>query len=236
MTASRILAVIPARSGSKGLPGKNTLPIVQKPLIGWTIESALHCELIDRVVVSTDCREIAKISALHGAEVPFIRPAKLATDSTPGIDVVLHAIDHVPDFDIVVLLQPTSPLRTTDDITRSLERLIASEATSSVSVCLSKNHPNWMKRISKDGLLIPYEELAIAPSRQQLDCVYALNGAIYIARCDALRKSNSFHTARTLAYVMPPERSLDIDNAFDFRLCELILLDRLSTATAPENQ
>jgi CMP-N,N'-diacetyllegionaminic acid synthase len=236
MPKPSVIAVIPARKGSKGLAGKNILPIAGKPMIGWSIEAALQCKLVDRVVVSTDCHEIAAISLKFGAEVPFFRPADLAADLTPGVDVVLHAINEIPNFDIVVLLQPTSPLRTAVDITQALQAFIDSDAASGVSVCLSKVHPNWMKRISEDGMVIPYERSAIIPNRQQLESVYSLNGAIYLARCDSLKQSRSFHTKSTLAYVMPPERSFDVDSAFDLSLCDLILRDRPITSSARENR
>jgi CMP-N,N'-diacetyllegionaminic acid synthase len=229
----KILALIPARGGSKGLPNKNILCTAGKPLIGWTIEAALRCDFIDRVVVSTDCDRIAAISSELGAEVPFLRPAPLSSDSAKGVDVVLHAVEKLPGYDVVIVLQPTSPLRTTRDIIDSLAIYASTAAQSCVSVCLSKSHPNWMKRIDSKGLLVPYENCDLVPNRQQLEPVYSLNGAIYISSIPHLLATQSFYSEKTAAYVMPPERSLDIDNAFDHRLCELLLLDR-SNAYAEE--
>ncbi len=229
LAKQKILAIIPARGGSKGLPRKNVLPTAGKPLIAWTIETALGCDAIDRVVVSTDSKEISSLAVQYGAEAPFVRPPELATDSAAGIDVILHAIQAVPEFDIVIVLQPTSPLRTKHDIADSLKAFCESEADSCVSVCLSKVHPNWLKRINPDQFLCPYEAGELIPNRQQLEPLYSLNGAIYISRCQSLVANRSFHAGLTLAYVMPPERSLDVDTAFDHRLCELILIDRANS-------
>ena len=223
----RVIAVIPARSGSKGLPNKNVLRTAGKPLICWTIEAALACELIDRVVVSTDCKTTAAISREIGAEVPFRRPSHLATDTARGVDVVVHAVEEVPGYDVVVVLQPTSPMRTASDIRKALELYADSQAESCVSVCVPKCHPSWMKRIDSSGFLVPYDNRGEVPNRQQLGTLYSLNGAIYISLIPNLCATRSLYGEKTAAFVMPQDRSLDIDNAFDHHLCELLLQERL---------
>src|SRR3989339_1726633 len=150
-----IIAIIPARAGSKGLPGKNIRLLLGKPLISWTIEHALSSKYIDKVIVSTDDRKIAEISRKCGAAVPFIRPAKLATDKAKGIDVILHAVRWFEKkrnkFDLIMLLQPTSPLRTAGDIEAAIELLFEKKAGAVVSVCETEHHPLWSNILPKDG-------------------------------------------------------------------------------------
>lgn len=220
----RILALIPARGGSKGLPGKNIRPLHGKPLIGWSIEAARASRHVSRVVVSSDDESILAAARAGGAETPFVRPESLARDDTPGIDVVLHALDVLPGFDWVVLLQPTSPLRTTGDIDAAIERCLESGAPACVSVCEAGASPWWMFSLDGDGRMRSFLPPEQRPARRQdLPTLYALNGAVYVARVDWLRQTRSFLTEETLAHVMPPERSVDIDTAFDFRLAECLL-------------
>ena len=154
-----ILGLIPARGGSKGLPRKNIKPLLGKPLIAWTIEQALASRYLDRVVVSTDNKEIAEISKKYGAEVPFMRPKELAEDNAKGIDVVLHAIDWLKEnnkrkqYDLMMLLQPTSPLRATEDIDKAIETLFLKEAKAIVSVCEVAHHPLWANTLPKNGCM-----------------------------------------------------------------------------------
>ena len=223
--SSRILAVIPARGGSKGIPRKNIKPFAGKPLIAWTIECALRSSVIDRVIVSTDDDEISEVALRHGATVPFLRPAELALDTTPGIDPVLHALDQLPEFNAVVLLQPTSPLRISADIdgTVALARQLRAPAT--VSVSPVKEHPNWMFRLTNEQRLDRYADELPAVQRQALSVLYALNGAVYFARSDWLRERRSFLSPQTAGYVMPPERALDLDSPLDWRLAEYLFLN-----------
>jgi N-acylneuraminate cytidylyltransferase/CMP-N,N'-diacetyllegionaminic acid synthase len=232
-----ILAIIPARGGSKGIPRKNLYPLAGKPLIAWTIETALKCKLLNRVIVSTEDPEIASISQKYGAEVPFLRPLELAGDETPGIAPLIHAItwlkdndDYIPD--LVLLLQPTSPLREVQDITKAITIFNYSRGESVVSVTLSQSHPHWMKQITDEGHLINFVGDIKSPSRRQdLSPVYSLNGAIYLIKHDLLLSSHSFFTGRTYGYVMPPERSLDIDTEWDMYIADLILKDRVKNDT-----
>lgn len=214
-----VLGLITARGGSKGLPRKNVLPLGGKPLIGWTIETALKSEVIGRLVLSSDDDEIMEAAKKWGCEVPFRRPAYLADDTASSMDVVLHALGQLPGYEYLVLLQPTSPLRTAADIDAAFELLKSTGAPSCVSVCEVEQSPYWMFRI-KDGGKVErlLSEEGSATRRQDLPPIYVLNGAIYIARIDWLKQSKNFLGEGCVAYVMPKERSLDIDNAADFEV------------------
>jgi N-acylneuraminate cytidylyltransferase len=214
-----VLGLITARGGSKGLPRKNVLTVSGKPLIGWTIEAAIKSEVIGRLVLSSDDDEIMKAAQELGCEVPFRRPAHLASDTASSMDVVLHALGQLPGYEYLVLLQPTSPLRTAADIDAAFKLLQSTGASSCVSLCEADQSPYWMFRLnsaSKVERLLPQE--TNATRRQDLPPVYVLNGAIYIAKVDWLRQSKSFLGDGCVAYVMPKERSLDIDNGEDFEL------------------
>ncbi len=217
--ARTVLALIPARGGSKGLPGKNILPVQGRPLLAWTVDAARGARCIDRVVLSSDDDAIITAALALGCEVPFRRPAPLASDTASSIDVVLHALDMLPGHDVVVLLQPTSPLRTSTDIESACERFAASGAPACVSVSISAQSPYWMFRLGDNQTLVPLiESPPGATRRQDLPPVYALNGAIYVADAVWLRQSRSFLSSDTVACVMPAERSIDIDTAADFEL------------------
>jgi CMP-N,N'-diacetyllegionaminic acid synthase len=216
-----VLAVITARGGSKGVPGKNVRPVYGRPLIAWTVRAATRAHTVDRVIVSTDDEGIAEASRAAGAEVPFARPAELATDTASSIDVILHALDAVPGFDLVVLLQPTSPLRNAADIDAAVERCVSADAPACVSVSLVEEHPQWMYRLGNDSRLAPVLPAdSRASRRQDLPAVYSLNGAVYVARVDWLRRERSFLSPATVGYVMPRERALDIDTESDFQTLE----------------
>lgn len=218
-------ALIPARGWSKGIPRKNIRLIAGKPLIAWTIEAARTASSVDTVVVSTEDAEIAEVARAWGAEVPFLRPAELSADQTPGINPVLHAIGMLPGYDTTILLQPTSPLRTAADIEGVLELAGRTGAPSVVSVCEPEDHPAWMYRIDEEGRLTALLPECPAVRRQDLPPVYSLNGAIYCARTDWLRERRSFIGPETLGYPMPNDRSVDIDGPLDWRLAELLLAD-----------
>jgi CMP-N,N'-diacetyllegionaminic acid synthase len=213
----RVLAVIPARGGSKGLPGKNIRPVDGRPLLAWTIEAAQRARTVDRVVLSSDDAAIMSVARSLGCDVPFRRPNDLATDVATSVDVVLHALDELPEFDTVLLLQPTSPLRLAADIDAAYERFETSGAETCVSVAPVEQHPFWMYFVGENHALNPVLSTPdVVTRRQELPPVFALNGAIYIADVAALRRSRSFITSHTVAYVMPLARSLDIDTAADF--------------------
>lgn len=219
MNPDKVFGLITARGGSKGLPRKNVLSAGGKPLVAWTVEAALAARSVGSVVLSTDDDEIMEAAKLAGCNVPFRRPRELSGDTARSIDVVLHAIDQLPDFEYVVLLQPTSPLRSSDDIDSAFALMLKSNAPSCVSVCEADQSPYWMYRVADDKKLqrlLP--EIDGITRRQDLPPIYVLNGAIYIARIDWLRANRSFVGEETVAYHMPKERSLDIDTAQDFEI------------------
>lgn len=232
MSERTVLALITARGGSKGIPGKNIAPLGGKPLIAWSIEAARRSRHVSRVVVSTDDEEIARVSRAWGAEVPFMRPRELALDHSPHIPVILHAVEWMelhgqcrPEY--VLLLQPTSPLRRSEDIDAAVELIRERGVDSVIGVGEAASHPYLAKRIREDGWM---EDFTPKPegylSRQSLPPAFAINGAIYLVRRDVLMERKALQTERSVVYVMPPERSLDIDTPWDLHLAELILRDR----------
>lgn len=223
----KTFGLIPARGGSKGIPRKNIKLIAGKPLIAWTIEAALRSALLDAVVVSTDDPEIAEVARRAGAQVPFMRPAELAQDQTPGLDPVLHALAQLPQYDAVLLLQPTSPLRTTEDIDACLRLAVQRRAPSVVSVSEPDMHPYWTYRLTEGQTLERLVAAAPVARRQDLPAVVAVNGALYFAEADWLRRSSGFVGAETLAYAMPRERSIDLDTPLDWKFAELLLKEQM---------
>ncbi|MFH2135435.1 MAG: acylneuraminate cytidylyltransferase family protein [Pseudomonadota bacterium] len=218
-----VLAIIPARGGSKGVPRKNIREVAGSPLIAWTIEEAKKSKYIDRLILSSDDEEIIEIAKSLGCEVPFVRPSELAQDETPGIAPVLHAIDNLLGYEIVVLLQATSPLRSVADIDGCLEFCIAKDVNACVSVTHAEESPYWMYTVGAEGSLHPL--LATDQQitrRQDLPQAYVLNGAVYVAHCDWLRKNKSFMAEETAGFVMPQERSLDIDTEMDLEYFKLL--------------
>ncbi|CAH1215781.1 CMP-N,N'-diacetyllegionaminic acid synthase [Paenibacillus allorhizoplanae] len=224
---SRVLGVITARGGSKGVPRKNVRNIAGKPLIGWTIEEAKKSQYLDNLILSSDDEEIISVAQSFECEVPFIRPSELALDGTLGIEPVLHAIDNVKGYDYVVLLQPTSPLRSAIDIDRCIEICIAEGYPSCVSVSESIKSPYWMYKLNVDGTLDPLLKIENRlATRQELPVSYVLNGAIYVAKIGWLKEQKSFLHKETGAYIMPQERSYDIDTAMDFEFVEFLMKKR----------
>lgn len=225
----KVLAIIPARGGSKSIPDKNIAILAGKPLIAWTIIEALKSRSLDRMIVSTDCCRIAEISREYGAEVPFVRPSEFAGDLTPGIAPIIHAVTwlrenegYQPDY--VMCLQPTSPLRTVEDIEATIEMIQQKDVDSVISMTTSDHHPYWMKAISQDGRIIDFlPKDTLITRRQDLPKVYAYNGAIYLVKYGVLLDLGTWHTDRAYAYLMPPERSIDIDSPWDLHLVDLIL-------------
>lgn len=219
-----LLAIIPARGGSKGIPRKNIKPLMGKPLIGWSIDAAKEASCVDRLIVSTEDEEIASVARGLGADVPFMRPAELAADDTPGIDPVLHAISQLPDCDWVLLLQPTSPLRSAEDIDGIWQFCQERGLPSAVSVCEVGKHPYWMYQCDAAQRLEPFVKgRPDVTRRQDLPTAYALNGALYLARTEWLLKQGSFIGPETLGYVMPPERSVDLDTPQDWCWVEFLI-------------
>lgn len=221
----RVLAVIPARGGSKGVPGKNILPVGGRPLIGWTIAAARESVHVDRAIVSTDDEEIMAVARDEGGETPYRRAPSLATDTATSVDVVLDALERVPGYDIVVLLQPTSPLRTAADIDAALRLMIDRQAPGCVSVCEATEHPWLMFRADGEGRLDSYCAPPQGSSlrRQDLPPAYMLNGAVYAVQTVRLVGTRRFFVpGETVPYVMPIEKSHDIDTWDDLRRVDKI--------------
>ncbi len=223
----KVLAVIPARGGSKRLPKKNILNLAGKPLIAWTIEEAKKSKYIDKLIVSTDSTEIAEISKKYGAEVPFIRPKELASDTASSIDVILHAINFFKNkgdtYEYIVLLQPTSPLRKVDDIDKAFE-MINKDTKAVVSVCETEHSPLWSNTLPNDLSMKDFIKPEIKNKRSQdLPKYYRLNGAVYISDVEYLLDNNGFIGDETKAFIMPQSRSVDIDSGIDLNLAEIII-------------
>lgn len=228
----RVLALVPARSGSKGLPGKNIRRLGGKPLLAWPIAAARAAHCVDRVLLSTDDAHYAQLGVEAGAEAPFLRPAALATDTSPSIDFMLHALDWLEaqgeSYDYLVLLEPTSPLTSGVDVDAALQRLHAQRDIADAIVgvhALTTSHPAFAVRVDARGLAQPYaaESFGALARRQDLEPLYALDGSLYVSDVEALRRERGFCHARTLAFPMPRHKSLEIDDLLDFTCIEAVL-------------
>ena len=227
---NKILAIIPARSGSKGLPGKNCKPLLGKPLVTWSIEAARLSPSIDSILLSTDDQKIAEVGEAEGARVPFMRPLDLSSDTASSIDVVMHALDFLEaageKYDIVVLLEPTSPQRDSNDIEQALKLLIKTGARAAVGVTQAEgSHPNFIYRMQDDLKLNPFIKKAESQHirRQDIEPLYFLEGSIYISFVDSLREHQSFYHQNTIGYEVPKWKSLEIDDLDDFIMVEALL-------------
>ena len=232
MDEHKILAIIPARGGSKGLIGKNIKPLNGKPLICHTIGEAFKSKHLLRVFVSTDASSIANISKNCGAKI-IDRPAELARDDSPTIDVILHVIDTLKDIsnqDIIILLQPTSPLRNSIDIDAALEKFMKTDCDSVISMCKVEHSPYWYFRYDGEKLKPLLGDEHLKMRRQELPDVYRPNGAIYITTIKNLYKNNGFYCDNIVPYIMPRERSIDIDAEIDFKLAELLIQEDTTNA------
>lgn len=225
----KILAIIPARGGSKTIPRKNVKNICGKPLIAWTIDHAIKCKYLDKIIVSTDDLQISEISKEFGAEVPFLRPNKIAEDDSPTIDAIIHTLNFLEkneyNPEIVVLLQPTSPLRTVQDIESALNLFFKYEKTCSSIVSVSEfDHSPYLSLKIEKGYLKPnFGEEYFNKRRQDIPQLYKPNGSIYISNNNNIRKFRGFFGNKIVPYVMPQERSVDIDTIIDFKLAEFML-------------
>lgn len=224
----KVLVYIPARSGSKGIKDKNIIEICNKPLIHYSIDAAKKSKYVDKVIVSTDSERYAKIAKDCGAEVPFIRPTELAQDNSVEIDSAIHTLDWInknlnEHFDIIIKLQPTSPLRTSEDIGKALELFIEKDADSVISVSESAISPFWMNTLPEDHSMKDFiSENTKITNRQQLPKYYQLNGSIFISTPEIIHK-RTWYGERSFAYVMPQERSIDIDNQLDLEFVRFII-------------
>ena len=227
----KILGLIPARGGSKGIPRKNITPLFGKPLIAWTIETAQKSQYIDRIVVSTEDAEIANIAAEFGSPVPFFRPGHLSRDATRIEDVIIHAIQWLDELDnyrpdYIFLLHVTSPMRRCEDIDRPIEILMNKEKQIDAVFGLSEvtEHPYGMKTIDKFGIINKYlDTKKYYYRRQDLPQVYIGTGAVYLCKTDIFKKENTMTPRRTFGYLMPKETLVDIDDEFDLIYAETLM-------------
>lgn len=225
-----MLAIIPARGGSKGLPGKNIKELCGKPLIQYTVEAAKNAAGIDRVIVTTDDKAIADSAAAAGAEIPFMRPDELASDTASAVDVYIHAVEYMmeqtgEEIDKFMVLLPTAPLRDSDDIDAAINQFNEQGASTLVSVKEAETPPTWYfamdenERIANAG----FGSTQVVANRQISNTYYVPNGAIYILDYKLLKEKRTYYCENTTAYVMSARKSVDIDNAFDFEMAEYMM-------------
>lgn len=224
ISEKRVVAVIPARGGSKRLPNKNILPLAGKPLIHWTIQAAKDSHYIDEIIVSTDCEKIQAVAEQAGVSIPSLRPLELASDTATTQSVLLYEIGKMEkSADILIVLQPTSPLRSGVDINCALEAFINRNATSVVSVTECEHSPLWSNTLGEDGNMNGFLNHVTRRS-QDLPTFYRLNGAIYIYDIkEYILNNGSKYDEMAYASIMPPNRSIDIDNQIDFELAEFFM-------------
>lgn len=224
----RILALLLARGGSKGVPRKNVRLLGASPLLEWSIRAAQKSRYVDHIVVSTDDTEIAAVARRAGADVPFLRPEALASDTASSIDAMVHAIEQVhhshPAFDLVVLLQPTSPFRTAEDVDAALELLFEKQAQAVVSVCETDHSPYLSNILPENGCMADFLKDEVKhKNRQEWPTFYRINGAVYVSYIDTFLTHHGFFSNETYAYCMPISRSLDIDSEWDFFVAQAIV-------------
>lgn len=220
------IAIIPARSGSKGLKDKNIRKLNGKPLMVYTIEAAEKSGLFEKIIVSTDSQKYAEIAIEAGAEVPFLRDEKNATDHASSWNVVEEVIGKLEKegllFDTFALLQPTSPLRDSEDIRRAYEFMIKSKAESVVSVCETEHSPLWCNVLPEDGCLLHFIKAGANECRQALDKYYRINGAIYISTLNSFFPNKNIYGSKSYAFIMDNLKSIDIDTEMDFAIAEFL--------------
>lgn len=226
-----ILAIIPARGGSKGVPKKNIKLLNGIPLLAYTLQEAKKSKYINRLVVSTDDEEIANVSRAFNAEVPYLRPKELSTDTSSTRDCVIHMINYLKEKenylpDYLCLLQCTSPLRTCEDIDGAIEKLLLTKFDGIISVCEAEVNPYWTNVFEEDKLKYFIEEGKNIIRRQDLPKIYRYNGAIYIIKTDIFLKKKTFESDNVTGYVMSAENSIDIDTITDFKIAEILMKER----------
>ncbi len=236
--SDRIFALITARGGSKGLVGKNIKPLLGKPLIGWTIEAAKNCKEIERVILSTDNLPIADCAAAMGCEVPFMRPDNLASDTASSADVVLHWLNFMQETEgklpkAFFMLQPTSPLRNSNDLSNAVAMYNTGKFDAVISVAEPAHNPRIYKTVDENGMMRDmFSDFDNShPTRQWLEQEfgkpYCPNGAIYLADTRQFLVHHKFYMEKCGAYIMPANRSVDIDTLFDFEIAEFIMQKQL---------
>lgn len=225
-----VLGLIPARGGSKGVPGKNIRLLCGKPLLQYTAEAALAAHLLSWVVLSTDSEEIAEVGESCGLEVPFLRPLELAEDHTPMLPVIQHAVHWIESqgerFDAVCLLQPTNPLRRPEDIDACIELLETTDADAVVTIIPvpAEHNPHWVYFQNGSGLLrLSTGEAAPIPRRQELPPAFHREGSVYVTRRDVLMEGNSLYGTRLAGYPIDADRSVNIDGPEDWARAETLI-------------
>ena len=226
--SKKTLAIIPARSGSKGVKDKNIKILNNKPLISYTIDTAKKCKFIDYVFVSTDSKKYADISKNFGANVPFLRSKKNSSDNSKSLDVIIEVLDNFKKqgmiFDIVILLQPTSPLRNVDDIVKSYNLFFEKKAKAVVSVNKINHPPHWSNTLPNDLSMTNFIDVKhVNKTRQGFSDYFSLNGAIFICKTSILESNLNIFKDGTFAYVMEKKNSIDIDSEFEFEIAELLI-------------
>ena len=225
----KILAIIPARSGSKGLLNKNIKILNKKPLIYWPIKAVKKSKYVDKAILSTDSKKIQKISLKYGIESPFLRPKKISLDKTPTFEVIKHAINFFSNqntfFDYVVLLEPTSPLTTSDDIDTAIEKLHKNKKKADSIVSVSENvnqHPDFNVKVKKNGMLAKFITKQVK-RRQDISKVFFFDGSLYISKTSSYLKNKTFFHNKTVAFVSPKWKSIEIDDIVDLICVEAIM-------------
>jgi CMP-N,N'-diacetyllegionaminic acid synthase len=228
----KVLALIPARGGSKGIKDKNIYNLSGKPLISYTIETALMSNYIDSVVVSTDSNKIRTVALQSGARVPFLRPKKLASDTAKTVNAVIHAVKILSDmgeiYDVLILLQTTQPLRNCADIDGALEIFIKNGYRSLASVCEVDAHPLLIRTMKTNNELVRMCNMSSTVRRQDMEKYYHVNGAIYINKISEINEDTSFND-NEVGFVMPKTRSIDIDEPIDLVIAEAMIDNSMST-------
>ncbi|WP_219017771.1 acylneuraminate cytidylyltransferase family protein [Shewanella algae] len=225
LDGKKVIAIIPARGGSKRLPRKNILPLGGKPLIGWTIEAAQNSAYVDDIFISTDDQEIADVARQFGINIPELRPEELSTDTATTQSVLFYTLEkYGKDADIVVLLQPTSPFRSSDHIDQAIKSLIEKSAFSVVSVTPCEHPPQWANTLPDNGSMKDFLHFGWGKRSQDLSEAFRLNGAIYVYDiCRLLTIGEMAYREDTYAYKMPNEASIDIDNLTDFEYAKFLV-------------
>ncbi len=225
----KILAIIPARGGSKGLPGKNIKELCGKPLIAWSIEHAQKSKYVDELFISTDSQEIADVAEHFGAPCPELRPAELARDTAPSSEFIVYTLEKMKkegkSFDYFILLEPTSPLRDVEDVDKSIEMLVDNPVAESVMgvVRAEDSNPAFMVKIGEGGLMIPFMGKAETLRRQDIPDAYYFEGTVYLSKCDAYMEKKAFYHDKTLPYIVPKWKSFEIDDIIDFTIIEALM-------------
>jgi len=232
---NKVLAIVAARGGSKSFPRKNLHHLDGRPLVAWPVAAALGAALVSRVIISTDDESIAEAAKSVGADVPFMRPAHLASDTASSMEVVMHSLDTLEAqgnaYDYVVLLEPTSPLTESSDIDAALSKLHANrgKADAIVGICgVEATHPEYDVRINAEGLITPFlmPDFKYLRRRQEIEKLYFLEGSLYISCVKAFRLYKTFFHERTLGYEVPRWKSLEVDDIFDLIMIEAIVQRR----------